>query len=234
MKGFFKTLAFGVIMVIFSVHAHAQINFTGSAHIQSPLTIFAPGGVNGVLTPPGLLATNLVDINSAPDIGGLKVTALDLIYTASALDVGKTFTVSWAVARQFNALSNTTINHVNQLDGSISYTGFNLFDISLRTITTGTDTDLTALHLGPLTSGTTFNASLTNPGYLQLPGPDRVIQFFSMQFQQTAVGGSVELILPSSAGSFIASVPEPETSALMLAGICSLGWLGRRRKLQFA
>ena len=142
-----------------------------------------------------------------------------------AADIGKTFTVTWIVARPFSAPVPTAITHVNHLDGSVIYTsGFTLQDISLRTITTATDTDLMALHLGGLASGTSFDQSLINAGYVQPAGNDRVLQYFSLRFQQTtATTERLELLLPGSASSTIAAVPEPARWASMAIGLVMLG-----------
>lgn len=215
--------------------ASATITFApGTAFIQANLTVSATGGVNGTWTPPALiLGTNVVEVNaSGTDVGGIKTTSLDFTYAANAADIGKTFAVQWTVARPFSNSASTIIDHVNSLDGSISYSGFNLLDISLRTITTQTDTDLNALHLGPLPSGTPFAATTTNSSlsFRQSAGIDRVIQTFSMQFQQIAGSGTLELLLPNSASSSISAVPEPSSWVMLASGIALAG-LARYRRL---
>jgi hypothetical protein len=47
------------------------------------------------------------------------------------------------------------------------------------------------------------------------------INFHTTQFP----GGEIR-------GALIAPIPEPETYALMLAGLGAIGWVARRRKLQ--
>lgn len=222
------------LLTAYVMPAGATITFApGTAFIQTNLTVSAPGGANGTWTPPALLlGTNVVEVNSSgTDVGGVKTTALDFAYTANAADVGKTFTVRWTVARPFSNDAVTTVDHVNSLDGVITYTGFNLLDISLRTITTQTDTDLHTLHLGPLPSGTPFAATITNssPSFVQGIGNDRVIQFFSMQFAQTAGNGQLELNLPNSASSAISAVPEPTVSVMLFAGLVLGGFAVLRR-----
>ena len=226
-------LAFALLGV--AAPAGATITFMpGTAFIQTNLAVSALGGVNGTWTPPALtLGTNVVEVSpSGTDVGGIKTTALDFVYVASAFDIGKTFTVRWIVERPFSNNAPTVIDHVNSLDGSITYSGFSLIDISLRTITTQTDVDLNALHLGPLASGTPFSATLTNssPSFVQGVGTDRVIQTFSMQFQQIAGSGTLELVLPSSASSSIAAVPEPASGVMLGSGLAMAGLARFRRR----
>lgn len=220
-------LAVSLMLLALAGSARAQIIFVpGTAFVQSDIQIHATAGVGGVLTPPALLLpTQLIEVDNGPAIGGVKVSNMDIVYQGVAADVGKTFTVTWIVARPFTAAAPTAITHVNHLDGKVTYTaGFTLQDISLRTITTATDTDLMALHLGGLASGTTFDQSLANAGYLQPAGNDRMLQYFSLRFQQNAVtADTLELLLPGSASSTVAAVPEPATWVSLVMGLIVLG-----------
>jgi hypothetical protein len=215
--------------------AAATITFSpGTAFIQTDLSVGAPGGVSGTWTPLNLgLGTNVVEVNtSGTDVGGVKTTALDFVYNGVAADVGKTITMRWIVARPFNNNATTQIDHVDSLDGSVAYTGFTLQDITLRTITTQTDTDLKALHLGPLASGSNFSSSITNssPSFVQGVGNDRVIQYFTVTYQQIAATGTFELILPNSASSAISAVPESSSAAMLCLGTLLMGAVVRRAR----
>ena len=78
----------------------------------------------------------------------------------------------------------TPIVFTDHLDGSLTYNpaNFALSDVSLSTITTSTDFDLTTLHLGPIPSGVLFDASLNSGPFIQPVGPDVMLQFFQMDF----------------------------------------------------
>lgn len=219
-------LAVSAMLMAVAAGAQAQIMFIpGTAFVQADIAISATGGVGGVLTPAALvLPTQLIEVDDGPAIGGVKVSNMDLVYNGVAADFNKTFTVTWIVARPFTSLAPTAITHVNRLDGSVTYTaGFTLQDISLRTITTATDTDLTTLHLGGLASGTSFNQSLINAGYVQPAGNDRVLQYFSLRFlQNAATANTIELLLPGSASSTVAAVPEPASWVSLAVGLMAL------------
>lgn len=78
-----------------------------------------------------------------------------------------------------------------------------------------------------------FNVNPTESGFFQSPVPfynvaltsfintPSEVQTFDNGFMIRQGGGSV---------NFVAAVPEPETYAMMLAGLCVMGFIGKRRK----
>ena len=124
----------------------------------------------------------------------------------------------------------------DHLDGSLTYNpaNFALSDVSLRTITTSTDYDLTTLHLGPMPSGVPFDAYLNSGPFIQPVGPDVMLQFFQMDFTiLTNFADTITLHLPDSVGSSVSAVPEPP-SILLLANVSVITILSciARRSLQ--
>jgi hypothetical protein len=216
------SVAFATLAIsLFPTASQAQITLSGLPSISGPTT-----DGSGFVSPAAISAT------VTPD--GFKVTGIDLSYTTPGGELGKSVYVSW-VRRE--ALSTGplpgSILFTDHLDGSLSYStgSFALGDVTLRTITTDTDYDLTTLHLGPFPSDVPFDATLTSGPFTQPVGPDQLLQFFQMDFTITTNSSdTITIHLPDSVASSVTAVPEP-SSILIVAGnslVLILFGLGRR------
>lgn len=226
----FRRIAAGAALAalaVFQTTAMASITYIGSSFVST----FLPSG-NGVYSPGAQPVIN-VTLFDDPNVG-LKVSLYSVTYTANPIDNGTDVGLFWIAQRGLTSVGVTPVAHINHLDGSVSYSsGFQLVDATLRTITTQTDTDLQRLHLGPLPSGSAFDATLNTGTYQQLPGNDRLLSTFSLVFHQTLTATASDTFtfnLPSSLVSSVTAVPAPSAFGLLVSGLGVLGWAGRRAR----
>jgi len=203
-----------------SAPVYAQIVYGGSSTVQFY------GASNGNVTPAVL--NPFVQLTAT----GVKVSLVTINYTATAAGPD---TISWLILRPITVgPSAVTISHVNQFDGTLSYSGGVTFtDMRMRTITAQTDTDLAYLHSGFLPSGSSFNAMLNTGFYTQNPGADNIRQYFFLDFINSAPGDTVTLTLPTSVLSSVPAEPlnsVPEPGAFAFAGVFLGGLAFRLRR----
>jgi hypothetical protein len=201
-----------LVFSLFPAASRAGITLSGVAFIDGPRT----NGV-GVVSPAAIGAIVTSD--------GFKVSGIDLSYTTPGGEFGKNVSVSWIGRESLTAGPfPTPIMFTDHLDGSLTYTAGNfvLIDVTLRTITTATDYDLTTLHLGPISSGVPFDATVKSGPFTQPIGSDQLLQFFEMDFNITTNSSdTITIHLPSSAESSVTvAVPEPASIwPLLVAGL---------------
>lgn len=216
-----RLLIIVALMLGLQPHAQATINFAAISTLDN----FQSSG-SGVVSPPPSFGVSLFNTTD-----GLKISSYDLNYKANVVDNFSTLEVSWKASRAFTAAPGDLMSHRNHLDGSVHYTsGFQLVDVTLRTISVSTDQDLNALHLGALPDGANFDQTLNTGTFSLVGGNDRLLSFFTMTFKQLAAtpADNITLSLPSSAESSVSAVPLPPAIWLLGSALSGIGLIRRR------
>lgn len=167
--------------------------------------------------------------------------------TSVALSFGGTATSSGTLtnnapsAQTFSFLETETLSFAAGLGspfvGSAAASG-NLVSIGPVTLAAGASLPINgSLSLSPSTFNTTTVAGYIGAGTFQILSSSLTSESFS------GGGGNIQQVLATSAtpagtltytfqtARAVSPVPEPETYALMLAGLAALSYIGRRRKL---
>ncbi len=196
----------------------------------------------GTLTPGSVTPIDLID--------GFKISGTTFLFTADAADVGKTLRLTWFATRDGGVTSLKTLQSVTHLSGTVTWSaGMTLIDnpsgASLLSTTTaatalgGGDTSTVGtsssamLGASAITSGLPFSVTAES---LALFTPDTlddtatIRQSFSFYFTPSAPGATIELDLPSSAGSqLVVAAPEPASLAFLAIGGFSCFFILRRK-----
>lgn len=203
-----KNLLSALALAAVAVGAHAQVTYTGG---EAPATLSAydPDGPAGTLTPTPV--SGVADATIDTTAGNLVATFLG--FEANDLD-SYTFALASGTLTNHDALGASISGLVG--DGALNFAFADLF--------TGTTVG-NGGNPGPYTSYSVLGS------------------FMGGVFTPYTLGGAYDLILGFNdglkvdadyddmvIGLRVTPVPEPETFALMLAGLGAIGFIGRRRK----
>ena len=207
-----KTIFSAVVLAAFAVGAQAQVTFAGgNAHTE--IFGYNPNGAAATFTPLPVGGRENALISTTA--GNLSATFLGF----EALDTDTfTFTLGSGLLTNKGPLHATIAGNVAA--GGLNFTFADLF--------TGTSVS-NGQNLGAFTSYAVLGS------------------FAGSVFTPYTLGGAYDLILGFNdgmrvdadyddmvVGLKVTPVPEPETYALMLAGLGALGFISRRRKKSFA
>jgi PEP-CTERM motif len=171
------------------------------------------------------VSANAADINSFEALSFIDGTA----------DFGSSFTVAQRGQTFEDQMSFTTVGF-NDLDSAVisistntrngyrdlDVTGFSLFDGLGNLVTAGTQSSTGAMDIWSI-SVTNLPSIPTNSYWLQVNG--------TVVGNGGSYGGNANMV---SAVGVVSAVPEPETYAMMLAGLGLMGAVARRRKAKQA
>ena len=205
-----KKLLTAVALAALAVGAQAQVTYSGGTPITS-ISNYNPNGSAASLVPAGGLE------NASLSTSAGLLTATFLGYEADDID-NYTFSTTLGTLSNRSALNATIAGYVSA--GALSFT--------FTDTSTGTTVG-NGGSSGPYTSYSvlgSFNGSVFTP--YTMGGLYDVILGFNDGLRVDADYDDMVV------GLRVAAVPEPETYALMLAGLGAIGFIGRRRKKTLA
>ena len=202
-----KKLLLALALAAVAVGANAQVTFSGGGS-AAPLTAYDPNG------PAGTLAMPVYGVADAT----IDTTAGDLVATFLGFEANDLDSYNFA-------MSGGTLTNHDALGSSISgLVPAGMLDFTFADLFTGTSVG-NGGSSGPYTSYSVLGS------------------FDNGVFSPYTLGGMYDLILGFNdglkvdadyddmvVGLRVTPVPEPETYALMLAGLGAIAFIGRRRK----
>jgi hypothetical protein len=208
----FRTAPLLVALLSASAGAHASITLTTTMTNGQESTPVAPTLTDGITSRPISSGTATFVINDAMTSMSFEAIVNNIDFTGTqTADVNDNLTNA-----HIHAGANVPPATNSVVWGFIGspFNDTNPTNTVVTPFTTGVGGTVTGTWDEPEGNNTTFTAQLGN-----ILGGRAYINFHTVQFP----GGEIR-------GALIAPIPEPETYALMLAGLGAVGWIGRRRK----